>query len=334
MCRFEERQNIPSWGLPEPFKQHIAKLNEIGVWLLRRGFYSDAQAIHEVRYQLTIDRQSLRKKRLHKGSPLFEIAICSIARGQHPEAIISLLAAFVEDILSESDKYSVELSRPAYTILTNTAWGYGLPQNLLETLNHFTVRSRCKRDPRLIVTKFLGQYKITHLERSPMIQQTSVPNLPSLTFNTYTSSSLPGSREKRVFIGGTHGNYVVIGLIENIVNELGYQPIIANQFIQDENVIDKDHCFNLLRNSAFALFEVSVPNGWQVEVEHASGKGIPLLCLFQGAKPSRHISSMIKGYQNVGWKTYDDLKDTIKEFLQDPTSRLHGLMRLSTYPPA
>ncbi|MGA3298110.1 MAG: hypothetical protein ABSD41_11765 [Candidatus Bathyarchaeia archaeon] len=302
---------IPRWELPDPFKQYIAGLNEIGLWLLRRGFYSDAQTIHEIRYNLIIDRQHLSGKRLHKGSPLFEIAICSIAKQEHIAAILFLLAANVEDILSESDLHSVEILLPAYSILTDKSHGYGLDYDLLNKLNDFVVEERDKKDPKLMVEKFLKGRKISHEQLESLIHHRA-----SFNFNKYELHDPPGSKEKRVFVGGNNGNYVVIGLIENILIELDYQPIIANQFIQAENVSDKEHCFALIRISAVALFEISVPNGWQVEVEHTSAHNIPLLCLYQGEKPSRFVSSMLKGYPNSGWKMYDDLKEAIKSFLE------------------
>jgi hypothetical protein len=310
--RMKRRKKHPSWTLPEPFEQHIEKLNEIGLWLLRRGFYSDALAVHEVRYNLIIDRQHLHRKRLHKGGPLYDIAICFIARQEHIPAIHSLLAALVEDTLSESDLYFPGLILPTYGILTDEHCGYGLGSDLMNKLGRFVVASRRKDNPRLVVEKFLNENRIDQNRLYAMIR-----NRPSFGFNKYSLADFPlGPKDERVFIGGTHGNYVVIGLIENIVIELGCQPIIANQFTQEKDMTDKEHCFALIGKSAVALFEISVPDGWQVEVEHADANHIPILCLYQGEKPSRHVSSMMKSYPNSGWKTYDDLKETIKKFLK------------------
>lgn len=303
---------IPSWELTAPFRECIKELDDTGNRFLRRGYYSDAQTTHEIRLKLIIDRQKIENKRLHKGSPLFKIGICLIAKEQQLEALPFLLQAYVEDILSGVGIDAVRVF-PAYSILTAKTGGYTCDEEFLRKLETFTLQSGTKNsfDHETFFAKFLRSQQLDAKDLGKLVK-----TFPAFTFNKYSMEAFPpGPKEQRVFVGGTYGNYAMIKMIETAVYELGFQPIIADQFKFREGISDKENCFELLRNSAFAVFEISVPNGWQLEVEHASTKEIPLLCLYQGDKPSRLVSSMLSGYRNSGWKTYEDLVATLRDFL-------------------
>jgi hypothetical protein len=143
---------------------------------------------------------------------------------------------------------------------------------------------------------------------------------PSKT-KKYSLSEIPGKIEKRVFIGGNYDNISVLREIEDIVSDLGYQPILALEF---EVLPDKTHDQDmvLLHSCKHSVFEVSVPNGHLMELERAKEYGVKTLVVFQVRDESRNpppsVSAMILslGLPIHGYLNFEELRKAISDFLQ------------------
>jgi len=299
-----------SWELPKGFREILSDLDKFAMMLLRRGEYTEALWLHQTRYKLIVDRQQVEGRRLHKGSPLYMQGICFIARKEPLRAFPPIAQAFIEDLLSEGDS-EIAKSFAAFALLSRV---YAVPQELLEKLTSITLSKRGKSDwhPAKIFKEFIISTNLYDRDITDFIK-----GLPVFGFTKYSMDNIPGRRDTRVFVGGCYGNYIVLNRIENIILELKYQPIIANQFIPRPNASDRDHSFELLEKCGQAIFEISVPDGWGPEVEKANSLGLPLRLFYQGEEPSRLVSPMFKSYPNQGWKGFDDLKVKIAKFLDE-----------------
>jgi len=300
------------WELPQGFREPIARLDELARMLLRRGEYCDAIAIQQQRLELILDRQRREGRRLHKGSPFYMIGICLVAKEQQHEAISYLAKALIEDLLSEENSNEVR-SFGAYSLL---ARGYGINEKILGLLSSLTAskKSETQYEPATIYEQWENQrIQTEHLVKEYL---SSIGQVPKFAFRKYSMDGKPATREKRVFVGGAFGNHYLLGMMETIILELDFQPILADHFVPRPDVSDRDHSFELLEACSHAVFEISVPDGWGSEVEHARQLGINYLTFYQGEKPSRHVSRMyVDSDHSKGWKTRDDLKEKIGVFL-------------------
>jgi len=86
----------------------------------------------------------------------------------------------------------------------------------------------------------------------------------------YSVDALPGTIEKRVFIGGNYALMPVLREIEKIVGDFGFQSIIAYDF---EIPLEKtrEYTLRLLYQCKFAIFEETLSNGHLVEIARTSG---------------------------------------------------------------
>ena len=80
-----------------------------------------------------------------------------------------------------------------------------------------------------------------------------------LVFTKNTLESINQTEEsKRVFLGGAFNNILYLKQIENVVNELGYYAVFADNFEKPLGMEDDEFTRALLKRSRFALFEISV----------------------------------------------------------------------------
>lgn len=134
---------------------------------------------------------------------------------------------------------------------------------------------------------------------------------------------LRGTYEKRVFIGGSYNPRYLWRLdeIAVVVKECKFVPIEARDFGIPRGA-ERHYCRELLTKCRLAIFEISVKNGWQMELDWSVALNKPALCLWQYTKTGKtpRISSMVKSTlwykaNNKGYKNLDELGDAVYEFL-------------------
>lgn len=106
-----------------------------------------------------------------------------------------------------------------------------------------------------------------------------------------------------------------------MVEELGYQPILALDFDVPEQKI-RDYDLLLLHNCKYAIFEITFGNGHLVEIERASNyKLLSILLVFQvrdeSKKPPSGASQMVltSAFPRFGYRTFAELKEYLPNFL-------------------
>lgn len=146
----------------------------------------------------------------------------------------------------------------------------------------------------------------------------------------FNIDKMPGTYDKRVFIGGAYDDLPTLRLIENYVKANGYIPMLAFDF--DIPISMDVHSFDilLLHNCKFAIFELSLAAGQYNEVEWAINllrKETVGLCKSREGeskeKALQKISSMIKalfergGYPIITYSDFNELKSIIKSILKE-----------------
>ena len=133
---------------------------------------------------------------------------------------------------------------------------------------------------------------------------------------------LPGSFEKRVFVGGNYDFMANLGEITRCVENLEFQPIFAYDYDIPETEIHDYDC-RLLHNCKYAIFEVTIPAGELMELERARDYNTKVLIVYQIRNPNDRsfppqVSSMVKtfGHEAYGYFTFDELYKYIREWLE------------------
>jgi hypothetical protein len=136
----------------------------------------------------------------------------------------------------------------------------------------------------------------------------------------YSIDQIPGQLERRVFIGGNYDNCAVLREIASIVQDLGYQPIIALDFDIPETEIRR-YDLILLHNCKYAIFEVTFSNGHLIEIERARDYDVQTLLVYQvrdeNRKPPPGATQMIltSAFPRFGYKNFTELKEYLRSFL-------------------
>jgi len=116
----------------------------------------------------------------------------------------------------------------------------------------------------------------------------------------FNIDSLPGSYAKRVFVGGAYDDMPTLRLIEKLIQDRGFTPVIAYDFDIPVDMDVHDHDILLLHVCHYAIFELSVSAGQYNEVEWSVrlfAKDTRGLCKERGGegkeKALQKVSSMV-----------------------------------------
>jgi hypothetical protein len=133
--------------------------------------------------------------------------------------------------------------------------------------------------------------------------------------------SPPGKIEDRVFVGGNYVLMPILRLIEDVVREKGFQPIIPYDFdIPREKT--REYTLRLLYQCRLAIFEETLGDGHMVEVARTSGFGeIGILQIYmamnESKEPPKTMSIMV--WQSKpppeGYLTINELREIVEAFL-------------------
>jgi tetratricopeptide (TPR) repeat protein len=129
---------------------------------------------------------------------------------------------------------------------------------------------------------------------------------------------LPGSFEKRVFIGGNYDLMPLLREIKECVNKAGFVPVLA--FDIPGAPLDRIHDFDieLLRHCKYAIFEVSVGDGHMMEIERTRDFKTIVFAVYsvrdsKQMEPSPQVSSMLKTFDIplIGYSRVGELKEIV-----------------------
>ena len=132
-------------------------------------------------------------------------------------------------------------------------------------------------------------------------------------------SKIPGSYNKRVFIGGDYSHYPLIREMKRTVSDLGFTPIVANEFEMREEEIH-DCTMRLLHSCKNAIFDVSTISGALMEIERIRDYNTRALIVFSIKEktgiPKQQVTRMIDpALSQRGYRDFEELHRIIENFL-------------------
>jgi hypothetical protein len=262
--------------------------------------FAEAEKLYSDYYTLlrTEEEKLPKDKKYHKGTPLHNWGIALIYQNKMTEGFGKIILAYIEDLLnfqSPEDAFGA----PAYkTLESNAIIDKGFLKALFEISKKFREENRVPKNPEEIITEYrtvgTGQVDIS---ASLSIKNTDkVPVIKALNPTIETSSpdvaellKTKGSRDKLVFIGGSHQNIALLRGIRDIVSTIAdFKPVLVSEFKLNLNEHDKSMEF--LKGCSHAIFEISISNGHLMEIERAcdfenQGK-LKFVLLYQGLDES------------------------------------------------
>ena len=128
---------------------------------------------------------------------------------------------------------------------------------------------------------------------------------------------LPGSWDKRVFIGGDYDHLPILRDIQETVIRLGFQPILPYDFMVPEKLIHH-HDLMLLHCCRLGIFEVSSPAGQLMEIERAKDYDVQVILFYADRDgPPHSLTMMVQtaGYSMEPYSDSSDLKQKIIRWL-------------------
>lgn len=303
---------MEKFALPSDLQESYRRASdEILVNLLPRGKYSEMKRIIRELYDEVLRLQLQRERTYHKGNYLFDLAQWSLLSSRIKRAVPPLryyVLATVEDMAHYAGTSYREL--PAFQMLR---FAYFTNEYLLGRLETF-VRRRDNEgfpDPDPILAGFLRWMGLTRRD----FVKAFASVWPEALRKKYTLERIPGTKERRVFIGGNYNNMVLLRQIAHYVLQKGYQPIVAMDFYVPPHRT-YDHTLALLRECSHAVFEISFTDGHLVEIEHGRNAQPPvnqLLVVQHGAR----YTSMLRtaGFLISDYEKLTKLRRIIQNFL-------------------
>ncbi len=126
--------------------------------------------------------------------------------------------------------------------------------------------------------------------------------------------------EKRIFVGGSMALSPIIEKIRDVVNEAGYDAVVASDFDAPEGMPTYHKCLVLLHCCKYAVFDLSKQAGQLLEIIRTPEYGIKTLLVWPPNK-ERAITEMLKSVldiQGIGHRAYgtiDEMALHVSEFL-------------------
>jgi cell division protein FtsB len=266
-------------------------------------------------YQKIYEQLVLRRpaKRYHKGGVLHNMGVASHYLGHPDEALNYLILAYIEDLLSQ--KIEEEDSADELPAATNLKRVYGIKTNLEQIkakVKEIKEKNHLIHDPEEILNEVKrSQHDLVTPTKKPEIEKVK------RKVGQFTSEW-----SKRVFIGGSYSkHFAEINQIKGICRALGFDPVIASDFENDDMI--HHHALMLLHECSRAIFEVTDEVGQLMEIERIRDYGLkPLFLCQENAHHSEMVTALFKwqGHEFTKYGHPDELDKIVKEFLSRPLS--------------
>ncbi len=302
--------------IPNPFvyPEDLRKLYAIAeqkfnLWLQTRE-YNKAKTEWLDVYQAFLKKQENLQIRFHKGGILHNIGTFETFDNDLNAAFQSFTLAYIEDVTSEFSKYGGDANEgPAAKNLIGL---FRIPHSFLDQIRQYLQRhyqNTVFYNPKNVLDEFLGA----------QLKKDKIPlkKIKAIRSTQYKIERIPGSWDKRVFIGGSYKELTVINEIRNIVKEKKFIPIVALDCEMPENKIH-DFTLLLLHNCKYGIFDVSQDSGHLMEVERTLDYRTEVLLVYQKEpepEMSKMVSSMGSQYKLKEFTSLKGLNDLVCNFL-------------------
>jgi hypothetical protein len=201
-----KRASFEYFDLPSlPYTSHDAYFENFTVYwkkhCLDRGDYKHAEWIWQIAIETALEWEQTRKKRIHKGTPYYFLAVTSIVKGDIERGFALMSQAYSEDVITHGKE---EVDTPAAKFLRFDADAeYQFFREELQRVKRFFENEVLKQGNldyanfvrRFIrnidvpsSTKFLFTYSVFRLDSIWQMRGVSSPDKPNIFLNLLTAS--------------------------------------------------------------------------------------------------------------------------------------------------
>jgi len=303
----------PDRSIPKEILPDIIECEKEAYVNLRVGRYVQAEELFHLQLNLIIEWQTKKDKPIHKGVPLHMIGICLLYQEKNEVALQFFLLAYIEDTLKVGFELESEADLAPASLMLRSA--FGIDVDFLKKIKKYVadLKSEGKwsqaRDPKKILKTILSMVR--------------PPSLLALCKSTpkvavkQPIDPLPGTWDKRVFIGGDYDHLPILKEIQEAVIRSEFQPILPYDFTVPANLIHH-HDLMLLHCCRLAIFEVSSPAGQLMEIERVKDYEIDAILFYSDRDgPPHSLTSMIStaGHKMVPYSDIPELKQKVTKWL-------------------
>lgn len=302
----------PDRSIPREILSDLLGYEKEGYVNLRIGKYEKAEEIFRKGLELIVEWQDRMDRPIHKGAPLHMIGICLLYQEKIDEALKFFTLAYVEDALNVGFELENEADLSSAGRMLREAFKIDIEflKKIKEHVRNLKNEGYWDqaRDPEEIlhsVLKRVPQTLAALRKRKPKV------------IHKQPIDPLPGTWDKRVFIGGDYDHLSLLRDIQETVIREGFQPILPYDFIVPKEHIHH-HDLMLLHNCRLAIFEVSSPAGQLMEIERAKDYDVNTILFYTDRNgPPHSLSSMLRtaGYDMQPYSDPSDLRVKIKNWL-------------------
>lgn len=303
---------VPDRSIPIKIHKILLETEKEAYVNLRVGRYEKAEELFRHQLDLIMEWQKKEDRTIHKGTPLHMIGICLLYREKIDDALQFFLLAYIEDTLNVGFELESEADlAPASLMLRNA---FQIDVGFLKKIKEYVANLKGKgkwgqaRDP----AEILETVRVKPL----LSLRTLCKSIPKVVLKQ-PIDPLPGTWDKRVFIGGDYDHLSILKEIQDAVIRSGFQPILPYDFIVPSNLIHH-HDLMLLHCCRLGIFEVSSSAGQLMEIERAKDYDVDVILFYtERDGPPHSLTSMVPtaGYRMEAYNDISDLKQKVVNWL-------------------
>ena len=303
----------PDRSIPREILNDVLGYEKEAYINLRVGNYEKAEELYRHELDMIMEWQKRIDRPIHKGAPLHMIGICLLLREKTDDALESFILAYIEDTLNVGFELESEADlAPASMTLRNA---FQIDISFLKVIKEYVAHLKSEgawgqaRNPRTILKDVLSKVRPANLAALCKAKPKAIPKRPI--------DPLPGTWDKRVFIGGDYDHLSTLRDIQEAVIASGFEPIIPFYFMVPEKLIHH-HDLMLLHCCRLGIFEATLPAGQLMEIERAKDYDVKtILFIADRDGPPHSLSMMIQtaGHTIELYKDTPDLKQKVKNWL-------------------
>lgn len=312
MSRDEGKQDmtvrVPDRSIPGEILPKLLESEKEAYVNLRVGKYERAEALFRSQLELIMKWQKMKVKTIHKGTSLHMIGISLLYQEKTDDALRFFLLAYVEDTLNVGFGLESEADlAPASLMVRNV---FRIDISFLKTIKDFVYELKKEGkwaqawDPTDILGAVLDKVRPPSLSALCKIVPKVAPKVPI--------DPLPGTWDKRVFIGGDYDHLSILREIQDVVIRSGFQPILPYDFKVPPDLIHH-HDLMLLHSCRLGIFEVSTPAGQLMEIERAKDYDVDAILFYTDRDGPPHSLTQMVSTAGYVMQPYSDISDLRKK---------------------
>lgn len=308
--------------IPDELRKQFDSMEQQAYSYLIVGDFRRAEQTYESQYNILRSKEEKLPdgERYHKGGPLHNWGISLLYQNKVIEGLQKIILAYIEDVLDYGYEKSKEF--PAYKTLD------GIPQvkkEILHQIGELAEKGRQEgkvpREPKNILVELhqmIENPSEVTLKPRTISLAVEAENIP----NIVQQLEMIATRDKRVFIGGNYQNIVLLRHVKDIVEDIngfrGIMPIDLNEASLPENHIH-DRCMEYLKGCSHAIFEISINDGYLMEIEQTINlNDMKILLLYQvpsAQTGEERYTAMLKKFEDK-IKIYSNLTELVIKISQ------------------